>query len=150
VRTTRIAVLSVWLGAIVFFAAAIAPNVFAVLSPHEGGRALAGDIVNRALTTLHYLGLGCGVVFILLAPKMRIANGLVLAMLLLTLVSQFGISRRMRAIRSEVVLDQLSPADPRRAEFDRLHKASTTTESAILMLGIAALVTDSRRKANVR
>lgn len=142
--------LSLWLGAIIFFAAAIAPNVFAVLSPHEGGRALAGDIVNRALTTLHYMGLSCGVVFLLLAPRLRIANGLVLAMMMLTLISQFGITRRMHVIRSEVALDQLSPGDPRRAEFDRLHKASTTTESAILLLGITALVVDGRRKADLQ
>jgi hypothetical protein len=143
----RQTVLGLWLGAILFFAIAVAPNVFAVLASHEGGRALAGDIVNRALRTLHYLGFVCGVAFILLAAKRRLANGLVAAMLLLTLISQFWISRRMHVIRSEAALDQLSPADPRRAEFDRLHKASTTAEGAILLLGVAALIAEGRRSS---
>jgi hypothetical protein len=150
VQTARAAVLSVWLGAILLFAIAVAPNVFAVLTPHEGGRSLAGDIVNRALTTLHYLGLACGVAFLLLAPKLRLANGLVLAMLLLTLVSQFGISRRMHVLREQGWGLSTILVPPNKREFDTLHKLSTTTEAAILLLGIAALVADSRRKADRR
>ena len=52
-RSLRIIAIALWLGAIVYFAAAVAPNVFAVLTPQIGGRALAGDIVNHALALLH-------------------------------------------------------------------------------------------------
>lgn len=151
-RSLRLALLGAWLGAIIFFAIAVAPNVFAVLMPHEGGRALAGDIVNRAVAALHYVGLVCGLLFLLLGIRRFAgsANVVVGVMLLLTCVSQFGISRRMHAIRSETSFESLTPVDPRRAEFDRLHTASTTTEGVILLLAFVALIAESRRKTHAR
>jgi hypothetical protein len=146
-RSLRLIVLSLWLGAIIYFAAAVAPNVFSVLTPHEGGRALAGDIVSRALAVLHYFGIACAVVFLLLGVRRLTGagNALVLLMLVLTCASQFVITPRMHAIRSRGI-ETLAPGDPARKEFDSLHKLSTTAEGIILLLGIGALVVESRRR----
>ena len=149
-KVARIAVLSMWIGAILFFAIAVAPNVFSVLLPHEGGRAFAGDIVGRALTTLHVFGFICGVLFLLLGLRRfaSAANSLVLAMLLLTVLSQFAITPRIHAIRNSASFESLALNNPQRTSFDRLHKLSTATEGAVLLLGIVALIACARRTTN--
>jgi hypothetical protein len=146
-RSLRIIAIALWLGAIVYFAAAVAPNVFAVLTPQVGGRALAGDIVSRALALLHYFGIGCALVFLLLGMHRLTSagNALVLVMLVLTGVSQFVITPRMHAIRARGAIESMAPEDPARRDFDFLHQLSTTTEGVILLLGIGTLVIESRR-----
>jgi hypothetical protein len=145
-RALRLILLSLWLGAIVYFAAAVAPNVFAVLTPQVGGRALAGDIVQRALALLHYFGMACAVAFLLLGLRRLTSagNALVLVMLVLTGISQFVITPRMHALRARGEMDALAASDPAGRDFDLLHKLSTTTEGVILLLGIGALLIESR------
>ena len=154
-KSARVAVLSIWIGAILFFAIAVAPNVFSVLIPHEGGRALAGDIVGRALTTLHIFGFICGALFLILGLKKfrESSSWLVLAMLTLTAFSQFWITPTIHLYRNEPKLrnsigldfDSLPPNDPARRGFDFWHKLSTATEGAVLLLGVVALIACARR-----
>ena len=146
-RSLRIIVIALWLGAIVYFAAAVAPNVFAVLTPKMGGRALAGDIVGRALAVLHYFGMACALVFLLLGMRRltNAGNALVLVMLVLTGISQFVLTPRIHAIRARGEIEGVPAGDPARRDFDFLHKLSTTTEGVILLLGIGVLVIESRR-----
>jgi hypothetical protein len=66
-------------------------------------------------------------------------------MLLLTCVSQFVISRRMHSIRAEGALTQSEVLDPRRGEFDILHRLSTATEGVVFLLGLGAIFIESRR-----
>jgi hypothetical protein len=61
-------------------------------------------------------------------------------------ISQFGISRKMHQIRTQVILDELDVNDPMRRDFDSLHKLSTATEGAVLLLGIGGLIIESRRE----
>jgi hypothetical protein len=68
-----------------------------------------------------------------------------LVMLLLTCVSQFVISRRMHSIRAEGALTQSEVLDPRRGEFDILHRLSTATEGVVFLLGLGAIFIESRR-----
>lgn len=137
----RTVLLSAWLGAILFFALAVAPNVFAMLAPIPDGRSLAGDIVSRTLSILHYLGLACGALYIARGYRHLNTwqNWLVAAMLLLTLVSQFAISPRMHAIRPLPGQKRIAETEARHLEFDALHRASTATEAIIFLLGCTAL-----------
>jgi hypothetical protein len=65
---------------------------------------------------------------------------LIAFMLVLTLMSQFAITPKMHAIRSEAgVIDNLAVDDPKRQEFDRLHFWSEKIEGAVLLLGLIAL-----------
>jgi len=64
--------LIVWLGGVIFFAAVLAPTVFTVLPTHQ----LAGNVVNRSLRILHWMGIVSALVF--LASSMlysRFTNG---------------------------------------------------------------------------
>jgi hypothetical protein len=143
--------LVVWLGGIVFFAFVLAPTVFAVLPTHE----LAGMVVNRSLGLLHWIGLFSGVGYLVCSTILSCRNGgpplplarhaLVVLMMLLVLVSQFGITPRMNALRAEMgVIDNAAPGDSRRVAFNRLHGWSEGVEGATLVLGLAVLFLTSR------
>ena len=106
--------LIVWLGGIIFFAT-LAPTLFSVLPT----RHLAGSVVAPMLNKLHWMGLASGIVF--LASSMilfRLTTGeahpfaarhvLICLMLALTLISQFGISPKMAALRERELSDARS------------------------------------------
>jgi len=145
--------LVVWLGGVVFFAFVVAPAAFAVLPTHH----LAGNLVNRSLSALHWMGIVSGLVFAGASTvSRRLATGsahplalphiLIYLMILLTLVSQFVISGRLAALRSEMgVIDTVSPGDARRVQFNRLHHWSVRTEATVLLLGLAVLYLTVRR-----
>jgi hypothetical protein len=64
---------------------------------------------------------------------------------LLTVISQFAISPKMHVIRAEAgVIDNLSPDNPLRREFDRLHVWSEKFEEAVLLLGLVTLYATAR------
>lgn len=152
-RAVMLLALIVWIGGIIFFAFVLAPTVFTVLPTHE----LAGNVVNPSLKSLHWMGLVSGLIFLLCSllhnriryAQFRIfsATHLLLAiMLVLTLISQFGISPRMEALRNDMgVIDNVPFSDGRRIEFNRLHTWSTTDESGVLLLGLVVVVLTSRR-----
>jgi hypothetical protein len=147
--------LVVWIGGIAFFAFVLAPTVF-----HPGilpSRQLAGAVVSRSLGILHWIGLSCGLVFLVTSTiDSQVLNGvpallsprnlLVYAMILLTLISMFAISTRMLDLRNQMVfLDDVPHDDARRLEFNRLHAWSTRLESAVLLLGLAVIFLTARR-----
>ncbi len=147
--------LVVWLGGLIFFAFVVAPTVF-----HPGilpTRDLAGNVVNRSLSILHFTGLTCGVVFLLVSlvldylkpSSIRLVTAthvLVIVMIVLTLIAQFGVAPRMAALRTGMgVIDNVSPSDARRVEFNRLHQWSTRLGGSILILGLGVLLLTARR-----
>src|SRR5262245_25720465 len=140
-RTAMLMALIVWIGGIIFFAFVLAPTLFTVLPSTQ----MAGNVVSPALASLHWMGLIAGGVFLacsLTCDRMRYArfklftatNILVALMLVLTAISQFGITPRMRQLRS----GSLSPAPVNaQTEFERLHGWSTRLEGSVLFLGLA-------------
>jgi len=141
--------LVVWLGGLIFLAFVEAPTAFAPgLLPT---RHMAGSIVGRSLDLLHFMAIASGVVFLItsvtynrtLTGSAHLLSGrhiVIVLMLLLTVISQFGISPRMHAIRKDVgVMDSVPLDDPRRMEFDRLHVWSENFEKGVLILGLVAL-----------
>src|ERR1700740_764492 len=60
--------LGLWLGALVFFGAVVAPTAFRVLTPLFANEAqvfhAAGLVVGGSLVALHWMGLLCGIVFL--------------------------------------------------------------------------------------
>jgi hypothetical protein len=155
IRFLMLLSLVVWVGGIIFFAFVLAPTVF-----HPGilpARQFAGNVVNRSLGILHWMGLTCGIVFALTsmiksrwttghAKPFAFRNLLIYAMIILTLIAMFGIASRMRVLRNDMVfIDNVSQDDPRRVEFNRLHVWSTRVEGAVLVLGIALVFCTARR-----
>ena len=155
VRFLMLLSLVAWVGGILFFAFVLAPTVF-----HPGilpSRQLAGAVVSRSLGILHWMGLASGLVFLVMsmtqsqvrtgvAAPFAARNLLVYAMIVLTLVSMFGISTRMLALRNEMVfIDDIPQDDARRVEFNRLHVWSTRLESTVLLLGLGVIFLTARR-----
>jgi hypothetical protein len=61
-------------------------------------------------------------------------------MVILTVVSQQIVIRRMNELRRQMVSVVATPPDsPLRVEFDRLHRVSVQLEGATLLIGVAAL-----------
>ncbi len=144
--------LIVWLGGIIFFAAVLAPTVFSVLPT----RHLAGNVVNRSLHVLHWMGIVSSLVFLVSSLLYyRFSSGtahlfaarhiLLCLMLLLTLISQFGISPKMAALRSSMGdIDTVSVTDPARIAFNSLHVWSTRLEGGVLLLGLVVVYLTSK------
>ncbi len=146
-------VLGLWLGALVFFGAVLAPIAFSQLPPlfatPAAGIHAAGMIVGGSLVRLHWIGLFCGLIFLVVSVLARAHYRtiipqavLVLVMMLLTAYSQFSIIPRMDTARDAVGgnVDAVAANNPGRQIFDRLHQRSVHVESLILLCGLGALV----------
>ena len=134
--------LVVWIGAIIFFSFVVAPVVFSSL-PAQG---VAGRIVARSLGNLHIIGLVCGVVFLASTFLVQLTRATtlraaILLMMLLTGLSQFGVTPQMEKIREAVggSVQALPHQDAGRAAFDRLHYISVVLECLVLLAGIGAV-----------
>lgn len=131
------ALLALWLGGVLLFAAVVAPAAFAVLPT----RALAGALVGRVLPVVFYSGMALGVVTVALAARSlsgvarRTAMVGGVAALVSTAAAQLVVGARIERLRAALggALDALPAGDPRRAEFGQLHGLS------VLLLGAAAV-----------
>ena len=146
-------VLGLWLGALVFFGAVLAPIAFSQLPPlfatPAAGIHAAGMVVGGSLVRLHWIGLFCGLIFLLVSVVARAHYRtiipqalLVLVMMLLTAYSQFSIIPRMDTARDSVGgnVEAVAANNPGRQIFDRLHQRSVHVEVLVLLCGVGALV----------
>jgi Domain of unknown function (DUF4149) len=136
--------LIVWLGGLIYFSFVVAPTAFALLPT----RHLAGSVVSRSLTALHWIGIVSGLVYLITSLlQFRFVTGsahifaprhvLIVIMLVLTCVSQFGISPRMASLRATVgEIDNVPLNDPARVQFNALHHWSTRLEGGVFLLGL--------------
>src|SRR5690349_10043438 len=101
--------LVIWVGGIIFFASVVAPGVFKVLPTHH----LAGLVVSRSLTLLHWMGVVFGGIFLICsfyhsylstgnAQPFAPRNAFIALMILFTLASQLMIAPKMAALRLEM------------------------------------------------
>jgi uncharacterized membrane protein len=136
--------LSLWLGGGMFLSFVVAPGAFTIL----GSRDAAGMMVGYSLARLHFAGIFLGLLFLVarLARTRDFSNFTtaaalcVVLMIILTAASQFTVSNRMENLKKEMVSVQNTPeTDPRRVEFNRLHRASVRYEGTVLLLGLAAM-----------
>src|SRR5882762_4335251 len=141
-----------WIGGLIFFAFVLAPTAFSVLPTTH----LAGNLVGRALSKLHWIAIVSGIVFLSSSllysrlldgtPHVFAARHILLCLMLaLTLVSQFGIIPRMDTLRASLGEVSSAPVDnPDRIRFDALHVWSTRVEGAVLLLGLVAVYLTAR------
>jgi hypothetical protein len=139
--------LVVWVGGLIFFAFVLAPTAFAVLP----SRHLAGNVVARSINAVHWMGIVSALIFLsssILYNRLSIGTPRVLAarhvlicmMLVLTLISQYGIIPRMDALRASIgEIDSAPPDNPIRMQFDALHVWSTRVEGGVLLLGLVVV-----------
>jgi uncharacterized membrane protein len=136
-----------WIGGLIFFAFVLAPTAFQVLPNTH----LAGNVVGRALSKLHWIAIISGIVYLISSLLYsRLTDGtahvfadrhvLLCLMLALTLLSQFWIMPRMDTLRAQVSDFASVPVDnPARVQFDALHAWSTRVELAVLLLGLVVV-----------
>ena len=148
-RALMLLALIAWIGGLIFFAFVLAPTAFHVLPNTE----LAASVVGPSLTALHWIGIVSGLVFLLYsllcnfvkhsqARVLSPVHVLIVLMLLLTGISQFVITPRMRYLRS----GPLSMDTPSAyAEFNHLHRWSERLEGGVLLLGLGVVVLTARR-----
>ena len=139
--------IGLWLGAMVGFAALVAPAAFKVLPTRQ----LAGELVNGVLYPLDLMGLVLGVIALITgialegglperSSKVRAAAlGL---MLLCAGTSRFYVSPTLHEIRESFggkPVDEVPKEDPRRATFGKLHGVSTGLMSLELLAGLVVV-----------
>jgi Domain of unknown function (DUF4149) len=148
-RFLRVLALGAWVGAIIYFAAVVAQGAFSVLPSQDE----AGLLVGFTLGGLHLMGLIAAAIFILASVAMGkslkafVEPALigVILMTVLTIASQNYVIPRMNVLRTQMVSVQATPGnDPRRVEFDRLHRISVDLEGGVLLIGLAALFLATR------
>lgn len=152
-KTARLLLLGFWLGAAVFFGAAVAPNVFAVLRGAHVPNAneIAGTVVTRLLSIINISGCVIaffGIATVYFAPegqsrRARLVEVISLAIIaMMTGVSHWVISARMLALRAamQTPIDLVARDDPRRVAFDNLHHYSVAVMGVALVAGLAAFV----------
>jgi FtsH-binding integral membrane protein len=157
--TVSLLALGLWLGALVLFVqvASVAfsalPPLF--LNPADGIHG-AGLVVGGTLRHVHYMGLICGLVFLVCSALLRghvrwhsvVPQAvLVLVMVVLTAYSQFSIIPRMDTAQESAggSVASLPESSPARATFDQLHRQSTHVEVVVLILGFVAFFVAGRR-----
>jgi len=153
--------LSVWLGAALFFGAVVAPAAFGVLRSFSlpNANEIAGSIVTRSLSVVNVAGFLIGVLLLLTAlvrrsATNRVAFYLELASLAIiaiaTGVGHWFIAARMRALRAAMVvpIDQVSLDDPRRVAFNALHGYSVNALGLAMIAALLAIVLIARGLRN--
>src|SRR5689334_1255832 len=140
--------LTIWLGAMIFFSLAVAPTAFAVLPTRE----LAGQVVSSLIGKLEWIGLICGPLLLLsqlfiwpkrdTEAKSRIVRIIMLALMtLLVAGSRFYVSAKIHALRAQIsgAIDSLPLSDPLRGEFNALHGLSVSLMGATMLIGFIVL-----------
>lgn len=148
-----------WFGVALFFGAVVAPAAFSVLRSFSLPNAseIAGSIVTRSLGVVNIAGLVIailllGTLLINRGSQSRIASsfeGVCLVLIIITTaVGHWVIAARMRALRVAMVIpiDQVSPADSRRIEFNNLHGYSVKALGLAMIAALIAMVLISRKQ----
>ena len=159
----RLLLLGLWLGAAVFFGAAVAPTVFGVLRGAQLSNAseLAGLMVQRLLSVINRGGFEISL-FLLVTGYFiskketrlrRSAEMISLAiMAIMTGVSHWIISARMLALKAamQAPIDQIAVNDTRRVAFDALHGYSVAAMGVAVAAALVAFFligTQSRQRS---
>jgi hypothetical protein len=142
-RAIRLLAIVLWVGSLLFFAFVLAPVAFRVLpSNHE-----AGLVVGGTLVILHWIGLVCGLLFVIATllskPRHQTEQLILMAvMLALTLYLQFGVLPRMEKDRllAGGNVDAAAVDNPARLDFERLHPISEKLEGLALFAGVGIVL----------
>ena len=145
--------LGLWLGAAIFFGAAVAPNLFGVLRDAQLANAneLAGTVVSRLLAIINVAGFAIalfGIVVIYFSRMLagrgaRFVGMISLAiMAIMTGVSRWVISARMSVLRSamQTPMDLIAGDDTRRVAFDSLHQYSVRVMGIAMIAGLVSFL----------
>ena len=154
----RVLLIALWVGAAVFFSAAVAPSVFAVLRSFHLSNAneIAGSIITRTLSIVNTGGFLIGLLLLASAflfrrttrPRAFRAEVISLLVVVITTgVGQWIIAARMLGLRAAMgrPVDEVAQNDPLRVAFNSLHGYSVGALSIGILAGLVALLLIARR-----
>lgn len=152
-KILRPLLLGVWLGAAIFFGAAVAPALFGVLrgAGLDNANELAGMIVSRLLSIINRSGFEIGLFLLIMAyfagrNRSRLGGFAEMIslgiMVIMTGIGQWVIAARMAGLRAAMQspIDRIAIDDPRRVEFASLHGYSVAVMGVALVAGLIAFV----------
>lgn len=137
--------IALWIGGMAFFSFLAAPSIFHVLPREDAGKVVA-DIFPK----YYWQGIFCGAIALLtsvvLGMRERwnlllILRTIIIGVMLIGVLYAVGILQpKIQAVKAQVTsFDSLSPTDPLRLEFSRLHGRSFSVNAAVLLLGVAVV-----------
>jgi ABC-type transport system involved in cytochrome bd biosynthesis fused ATPase/permease subunit len=154
----RLLLLASWLGAAIFFSAAVAPSAFRVLRAFNLPNAseIAGSIVTRTLSVVNTSGFVFSVLLLVTVFVLKEGYGrralilqavLLLIVAITTGVGEWIIAAKMRSLRAalQTTIDQVPAGDPSRMAFDALHGYSVTALSIAIVAGLIAFFAIANR-----
>jgi hypothetical protein len=157
-RYLYVLALVLWLGGMAIAGLVVAPVTFAVLQGWNPttGRVLAGDIFGAVLGRMNLIAYAAAVVMFLVLTVQRLLGprpkaygiriGLITLMLALTMYSGMVASPRIDELQADLPgpVSELAADDPRRVEFDGLHRLSTMLVMATIAGGLVLLGWETR------
>ena len=136
---------ALWIGGMAFFSFLAAPSIFKVLPREEAGR-MVSDIFPK----YYWQGIICGAIALAtsVALGMRERWNILLivrtimigVMMIGVLYSVVVLQPKIQAVKAQITsFESLSPTDPLRLEFGRLHGRSFSVNAAVLLLGVVVV-----------
>jgi hypothetical protein len=139
--------LTLWVGGLWATGLLAAPVLF---KNYE--RMLAGDIAGRLFAAMSLLGIVCGVLLLAFAvarARQRVWRDwravVLLTMLVITIIGDFGLAARMRELKELMALPPVAPAVM--LEFGRLHGIASLLFLANSVFGLAMVIFGIRPRA---
>jgi uncharacterized membrane protein len=133
---------ALWIGGMAFFSFLAAPSIFKVLPREE-----AGQVVSAIFPKYYWQGIICGAIALATSVALGMRerwNILLIVRTIMIGVMAIGVlysvvilQPKIQAVKAQTTsFESLSPTDPLRLEFGRLHGRSFSVNAAVLLLGV--------------
>ena len=137
--------IALWIGGMAFFSFMAAPSIFKVL-PRED----AGKVVSDIFPKYYWQGIICGAIALITSialgtrdrwNTLLIARTIIIGVMVLGILYTVVILQpKVQAVKAQITsFESLSPTDPLRLEFGRLHGRSFSVNAAVLLLGVVVV-----------
>ena len=134
--------IALWLGGMAFFSFIAAPSIFKALPREE-----AGKVVSDIFPKYYWQGMICGAIALVTSVALGMRdrwNMLLIVRTIMIGVMVIGIlyavvilQPKVQAVKAQITsFESLTPTDPLRLEFGRLHGRSFSVNAAVLLLGV--------------
>lgn len=149
----ELALVALWLGAAAIFAIVVAPAAFDVLP----SRTLAGALVGRVLPVIFYAGMMLGLTLVVIEAAwgrgwLTLRSGAGGVVFAACAIAQLVVGARIERVRAAIpgAIEALTPDDPRRAAFGRLHAISVGWLGIAIVASLVAGVLAGRAAGSGR
>ncbi len=143
-QTVERVLLTLWVGGLWVTGLVVAPVLF-----RNYERMVAGEIAGRLFAAVSVLGMLCGALLLAFAVVRARQHAwrdwratVLVLMLVITVIGEFGLAARMRELKELMILPPVAPAIV--AEFGRLHGFASLLFLANSALGLALVILGMR------